>query len=33
MPYEKKINEFLVEAASASPTPGGGNVSAVVSSL
>lgn len=33
MPYEKTINEFLVEAASASPTPGGGNISAVVSSL
>ena len=33
MPYEKTINEFLVEAASASPIPGGGNVSAVVSSL
>jgi len=28
--YEKSLNEYLEEAASASPTPGGGSVSAVV---
>ena len=31
--YTKVINEFLAEACSSSPTPGGGNVSAVVGTL
>jgi len=31
--YTKVINEFLEEACSSSPTPGGGNVSAVVGTL
>ncbi|MEW6262982.1 MAG: cyclodeaminase/cyclohydrolase family protein [Thermodesulfobacteriota bacterium] len=31
--YTKVINDFLAEACSSSPTPGGGNVSAVVGTL
>lgn len=31
--YDKTINDFLAEASSSSPTPGGGNVSAVVGAL
>jgi len=31
--YTKTINDFLAEACSSSPTPGGGNVSAVVATL
>ncbi len=31
--YTKTINDFLAEASSSSPTPGGGNVSAVVATL
>lgn len=31
--YGKSLNEFIAEAASSSPTPGGGNVSAVVGTL
>ncbi|MBW2092529.1 MAG: cyclodeaminase/cyclohydrolase family protein [Deltaproteobacteria bacterium] len=31
--YNKTINDFLAEASSSSPTPGGGNVSAVVATL
>ena len=31
--YDKTLNEFLKEASSSSPTPGGGNVSAVAATL
>ncbi|KIX15587.1 cyclodeaminase/cyclohydrolase family protein [Dethiosulfatarculus sandiegensis] len=31
--YGKTVNEFIAEAMSSSPTPGGGNVSAVVATL
>ena len=31
--YGKSLNEFIAEAASSSPTPGGGNVSAVIATL
>ena len=31
--YTKALNDYLTEASSSSPTPGGGNVSAVVAAL